>query len=149
MEKKQVKALLKVEMAQYNDTRAEYQKLKLVSKLVDKLPYKDMNIRITENGFINKGDIMEYITAWHYFGIDNYVLDSKEYDIHLNGKYYEIKSVVINDSTPVKHLVDILVVGQITKNGLQWYEIPLKENSSLVGLKISNKILKNLKQYKK
>lgn len=148
MNKKQIKTLLKIEMTQYNDTRAESKKLKVVSKLVDKLPYQDMNIRITENGFINKGDIMEYITAWHYFGIDNYVLDNKEYDIHLNGKFYEIKSVVTNDSTPVKHLVDTLVIGQVNNTGVEWYEIPLKENTSLIGLKMSNKILKNLKQYK-
>lgn len=149
MEKKQVKVLLKIEMAQYNNTRAESKKLKNVIKLVDKLPYQDMNIRLTENGFINKGDIMEYVTAWHYFGIDNYVLDNKEYDIHLNGKYYEIKSVVINGSTTVKHLVDTLVIGHITVAGVEWYEIPLKDNSSLIGLKMSEKILKNLKQYKK
>lgn len=149
MEKQVIINLLKSEMLSYNNTRQEYKTLKTIMGLTRKLPYKSFNIRLTDKGYVNKGDLLEYITAYNYFGLDNYTLDYKDYDINLNGRLYEIKSVAINESTSVKHLVDTLVVVEVKGLSVSWYEIPLKENTSLLGNKIKRETLRNLQQYKK
>lgn len=149
MDKKEILKLLNFEMVQYNSTRQEYKIINTLIKLTRKLPYKDINIRLTQNGFINKGDLMEYITAYNYFGLSSYELDNKPYDIYLNGKMYEIKGVALNPSTELKNDIDILVVIEIKKDKVYWYEIPFTTNKSLKGQKISNKLLENLIQYRK
>lgn len=149
MDKKEIVKLLNLEMVQYNSTRQEYKTINTLIKLTRKLPYKDMNIRLTQNGFINKGDLMEYITAYSYFGLSSYELDNKPYDVYLNGKMYEIKGVALNPSTELKNDIDILVVIEVKKDKVYWYEIPFTTNKSLKGQKISNKLLENLIQYRK
>lgn len=149
MDKKEILKLLNFEMVQYNSTRQEYKIINTLIKLARKLPYKDMNIRLTQNGFINKGDLMEYITAYNYFGLSSYELDNKPYDVYLNGKMYEIKGVALNPSTELKNDIDILIVIEVKKDKVCWYEIPFSTNKSLKGQKISNKLLENLIQYRK
>lgn len=149
MKKSEIIGLLKFEMIQYNSTRKEYKTINTLIKLAKKLPYKDMNIRLTQNSFINKGDLMEYIAAYSYFGLSSYELDNKPYDVYLNGKMYEIKGVALNPSTELKNDIDILIVLEIKKDKVYWYEIPFSTNKSLKGQKISNKLLENLIQYRK
>ena len=149
MLKKDITNLLILERGLYNNTRKEWKILDNLIKATKKLPYKQLFVRLTDNGFINKGDLSEYIIAYNYFGLSAYNLDFKEYDLLLNNKRYEFKSVAVNPSTELKNDIDILVVLEVNKMGLHYYEIPFNENRSLKGLKITSKLLQNLQQYKR
>ena len=122
--------------------------ISIIIKAVKRLPFEDFNIKALPNKHIPLGYLLEFVTAWNVFGLKNYTTDNNVYDLHLNGAFYEFKSVALNSSTAVKRVVDYLIVTQVTTTKIEYYKIPLKDNTSLVGERITSQLLKHFKDYK-
>lgn len=134
MKKAEIIKLLQLKNASVE--RNKKYKIELLIKLVRKSKQSYYNVRLTPDGFINLGDLSEYLTAYYIFDDCSHVVHNGAYDYYDNGKCFEFKSLILNQPHAVQRISTIIVL-VITAKIKGFYRINESDSVNLLNKEIN------------